>query len=164
MRVGLISDTHVPTQVARLPADAIEALAGCEAILHAGDLVDVCVLDVLGRIAPVYAVRGNMDGGAAADLPRRRVVELGGVRIGLTHGAGGGGDIEERVFRELVGEGVDVMVFGHTHRPVVRTVGGMLMVNPGSPAGGRDGSGRSVAILTLDGTVSAEVVPLEGTG
>ena len=164
MRVGLISDTHVPTQTPRLPADAIEALTGCEAILHAGDLVDVGVLEALRRIAPVYAVRGNMDGGAAAELPRRRVIELAGFRIGLTHGTGPGGNIEERVFNELIGEGVDVMVFGHTHRAIVRTVGGMLMVNPGSPARGRDGSGRSIAILTLDGAASAEIVRLAEKG
>ena len=163
MRVGLISDTHIPLQARQLPAEAIAALDGCEAILHAGDLVDIRVLDTLRRIAPVYAVRGNMDH-EAADLPLRRVVELAGFRIGLTHGAGPGGNIEERVFHELVGEGVDVMVFGHTHQPVVRTVGGMLMVNPGSPTRGRNGSGRSVAILTLDGAVSAEIVRLGAKG
>ena len=161
MRVGLISDTHIPMQARQLPAEAIAALAGCEAILHAGDLIDIRVLDTLRRIAPVYAVRGNMDY-EAADLPLRRVVELAGFRIGLTHGAGPGGNIEERVFHELVGEGVDVMVFGHTHQPVVRTVGGMLMVNPGSPTRGRNGSGRNVAILTLDAAVSAEIVRLGG--
>ena len=164
MRVGLISDTHIPMQARQLPAEAVAAMEGCEAILHAGDLVDIRVLDALRRIAPVYAVRGNMDGGAAGDLPLRRVVELAGFRIGLTHGAGPGGNIEERVFHELVGEGVDVMVFGHTHQPVVRTVGGMLMVNPGSPTRGRNGSGRNVAILTLDGTVSAEIVRLGAKG
>ncbi len=161
MRVGLISDTHIPMQARQLPAEAVAALAGCEAILHAGDLIDIRVLDTLRRIAPVYAVRGNMDY-EAADLPLRRVVELAGFRIGLTHGAGPGGNIEERVFHELVGEGVDVMVFGHTHQPVVRTVGGMLMVNPGSPTRGRNGSGRNVAILTLDAAVSAEIVRLGG--
>lgn len=159
MRVGLISDTHIPMQARQLPTEAAATMTGCEAILHAGDLVDIRVLDMLRQIAPVYAVRGNMDH-EAAELPLRRVVELAGFRIGLTHGAGPGGNIEERVFHELVGEGVDVMVFGHTHQPVVRTVGGMLMVNPGSPTRGRNGAGRNVAILTLDGTASAEIVRL----
>jgi putative phosphoesterase len=161
MLVGVISDTHVPTQAAALPPQVADLFAGCRAILHAGDLVEIGVVTALARIAPVHAVRGNMDLGAAAELPARRVVELAGFRIGMIHGAGLAGPLEDAVFAELIGEGVDVMVFGHSHVPLVRRVAGHLLLNPGSPASGRSSAGRTVALLTLDGTASARIISVE---
>jgi putative phosphoesterase len=161
MLVGVISDTHVPTQAAALPPAVADLFAGCQAILHAGDLVEIEVLADLERIAPVHAVRGNMDLGAAAELPARRVVELGAFRIGMIHGAGPAGALEDAVFAELIGEGVDVMVFGHSHCPLIRRVAGRLMLNPGSPTIARSSAGRTVALLTLDGAASARIVSVE---
>ena len=81
MRVGVISDTH-----GLLRPEALRALAGCERILHAGDIGKPEVLDALARIAPVVAVRGNNDAGAWAEkLPASEVVELGGVSLYLLH-------------------------------------------------------------------------------
>jgi putative phosphoesterase len=160
MRVGLISDTHVPTRVRRVPGEVLAALAGCEAILHAGDLVEVAALEDLRRLGPVFAVRGNMDRGPATELPLKRVVELGGLRIGLFHGHGRVGTLVDRVFNTLVGEGVDVMVFGHSHEPLVRRIGEVLLVNPGSATCGRGKTPRTVAILDLDGTATAEIVSI----
>ena len=85
--IGLIADTHLPQRLRRLPAGLDRAFRGVDLILHAGDLNSVSVLDELQRIAPALAVVGNADL-FGTGLPQRRTVEIGGRRIGLTHGHG----------------------------------------------------------------------------
>jgi uncharacterized protein len=134
MLVGLVSDTH-----GYVDAGVCDALAGCERILHAGD-VGEGVLEVLEGVAPVTAVRGNNDTtGRAANLPEVAEVEVGGRKVAVVH----------RLV-DAPGEGWDVLVFGHCHKQHVEEVGGRLRVNPG--AAGRRGfhRGRSVALLDMD--------------
>lgn len=145
-RIGLVADTH-----GWLDPALAEHFAEVEVILHAGDLGTEAVLDELGAIAPVVAVRGNIDGGALADLPLETVVELGGRRIALLHIAGSPRR-PTRAARELLDrERPDVLVVGHSHIPVVGRVGGALWINPG--AAGHQGfhTDRTAAILTIDG-------------
>ncbi len=149
MIVGVISDTHVPDRAARLMPRALEVFqqAGVEAIVHAGDISSPPVLAALEQIAPVYAVRGNRDGRLLPHLPPQRVVTLGGVRIGLTHGHGSLWDyIAEKpyiLFHGLQPERyiqrvlswfpeAEVVVFGHIHLQVNQRVDGRLVFNPGS--------------------------------
>jgi putative phosphoesterase len=152
-RIGVISDTH-----GTLP-DAVEtAFAGVDAIVHAGDVGTGFVLDVLGAIAPVTAVSGNMDLGTTEMLPGAANVRLGGVRVVVAHRE-----------RDLAGSldpmkaGARVAVFGHTHSPSVEERDGVLRVNPGSSSDPRGGSAPSVAIVTVaaDGSATAEIVTLE---
>jgi len=83
-RVGVVSDTHCPEFLERLPSSIAELLADVDLILHAGDVGSTDTLAELGRIAPVEAIRGDHDHGL--DLPPRRIVEVAGKRIGLLHG------------------------------------------------------------------------------
>jgi putative phosphoesterase len=147
-RVGVVADTHVGEHLPVLPPEVLEALAGVDLILHAGDLTDLDVLDVLGALAPVVAVRGNHDEQARLDLPRDVLVRVGGARIGLTHGhrsaavelpaavvslVGGRPRLMRfesamrRRFRE-----VDCVVTGHLHMPIHRVVDGVLVFSPGA--------------------------------
>ncbi len=120
-RIGLIADTHN-----LLRPEAVAWLAGCAHILHAGDICAPQVLESLGRIAPVTAVRGNNDHGTWADaLPEQHTLELAGVRIHLLH------DLAQLAI-DPVAEGVQVVLTGHSHKPLVRPRGGVLFVNPGS--------------------------------
>ena len=145
MRIGLVSDTHIPEAKEVWP-QVWDAFIGCDAILHAGDIYDLSVLDTLAEIAPLYACRGNGDDGSGGrprqgDHPCLReswVVELGGLRIGLTHWA----PVPElpRILnlagacRRFFGDVVpDVLVHGDTHVEDIREINGMLCVNPGSP-------------------------------
>jgi uncharacterized protein len=149
-RVGLISDTH-----GLLRPEAIDALAGCDRILHAGDVCDAAVLDALARIAPVVAVRGNNDFGAWADaLPESASVRIEAVSILVVH--------DLAAAERLVAEArPDVVVSGHSHRPRASVDGGVLYVNPGSAGPRRFRLPVSVARLHVDGPVArAEIVEL----
>ncbi len=148
MLVGLVADTHVPDRQPQLPAALFDALAGVEHILHAGDITRAFVLEELARIAPVTAVRGDWDD-PAMELPWKRVVTLGGRRIGLIHGRrsrwveGVGvlfGLVTRRVWTpgldrwllsQFEDEPVDMIVYGHLHRPRRVPVNGVWLVNPG---------------------------------
>ncbi|RIH87742.1 phosphodiesterase [Calidithermus terrae] len=152
MKVGLISDTH-----GLLRPQALEALAGADLILHAGDVGAEGVLQALARLAPVRAVRGNVDrGGWAARLPGSEFVEAGGTLIYLLH------DLDT-LDLEPAAAGVGVVLSGHTHRPAVFERAGVLYVNPGSAGPRRFRLPVSVGWLRLgEGGPRAEVVELEG--
>jgi putative phosphoesterase len=121
LRIGLISDTH-----SLLRSEAIAFLRGCDRIIHAGDIMEPGILERLGALAPVVAVRGNNDRGAWADrLRETELVEFGGVLIYVIHDVGRL-DIEPRA------AGVQVVVAGHSHRPSMKERDGVLFINPGS--------------------------------
>ena len=152
MRIGVISDTHLgPGQ--ELPAIVPEIFAGVDAILHAGDMTSLQVVDNLEKLAPVYAVTGNCDNKFIFErFGLDRVVELAGFRLGLSHGHGLGGhkiDTPASVYRYWCRKVVDVAVFGHTHIPYCAEQAGMLLFNPGSITLPRGGNPPSVGLLSL---------------
>ncbi|MCP3988601.1 MAG: YfcE family phosphodiesterase [Actinomycetia bacterium] len=144
MRIGLISDTHIPEAMPELWPHVFEVFDGCEAILHAGDIYDISVIEGLSAVAPTYAARGNGDDGSSGrglqpDDERLRpswVLEHHGLRIGLTHHL----PIPEQrnykvvhaIERHFDGETLDVIVYGDTHVEHITTIDGVLCVNPGS--------------------------------
>jgi putative phosphoesterase len=133
---------------------AEHCFAGCEVIIHAGDLTDMAVLDAFtGK--KIFAVHGNMCSLAAkTHLPTTTTFELAGHVIGLTHGAQLGYDIEADLW-DLFPE-ADCVIYGHTHRPVIHRQGGRLVINPGSfQATGRWGAPGTYAILEADDRLSA---------
>lgn len=175
--LGIITDTHIPQRLARLPQGVQSAFQGVDTILHAGDLNRISVLEELDRIAPTLAVRGNADLFNRA-LPVRRVVEFGGRRIGLIHGHR---NWPRYLWQKLLdrlrfkyqpnvytcaaraafdGDAVDAIVFGHTHRPHCATVGGVLMFNPGPIAPNYYTTlGPQVGLLHIEqGTMQVEIV------
>lgn len=118
--VGVISDTH-----GLLRPQAVDALRGAELIIHAGDLGSIEVLEELQRLAPVFAVRGNVDKGILARLPATRVVEIGHLLIYVLHDAA-------QLDLDPVAAGFCAVVSGHSHRPAADRRGGVLFLNPGS--------------------------------
>jgi uncharacterized protein len=121
IQVGLISDTH-----GLLRKEALQALAGSELIIHAGDVGRPEVLSALGKVAPVIAVRGNVDSGAFSEaLPRSAVAEAGGLRIYVLH------TIADLDFEPLK-RGFGAVVFGHSHKPARTDKDHLLFLNPGS--------------------------------
>ncbi len=152
MLVGLISDTHGYFDP-RFP----DVFRGVERILHAGDIGGLEVIERLEAIAPVVAVHGNMDSPAIAGrFPADTTVEIGGVRVYLIHRPQ---DPDGHGARP--GEGVSVVVQGHTHRSLVEEKGGMLYVNPGTAGRTLTFAGRTVALLRIeDGKARAEIVNL----
>ena len=152
-RIGLISDTH-----GLLRPEALEALRGSDHIVHAGDIGYPGILDALGTIAPVVAVRGNNDRDAwAARLPSIARVNAAGARLLVIH------DLAQ-LDRDPAADGVDVVVAGHSHRPAIERRDGVLYVNPGSAGPRRFRLPIAVAILEIVGTrVEARAIALDGT-
>lgn len=153
MKIGLISDTH-----GLLRPEALVALAGCDHLLHAGDIGRPEILDALRKIAPLTVVRGNNDEGLdwAAALPERVELELAGVGIHLVHHA-------QHVPKQLP-ETIHVVVTGHSHKPLIEERDRRIWVNPGSAGPQRFKLPISVALLHIvDGAVRAELVALQLT-
>lgn len=158
IKIGVISDTHLRRPTEELAALLEGPFQGAELILHAGDMTELTVLDAFpGK--KVIAVCGNMDSEAVRQgLPGRRVLGAGPFKIGLIHGWGGPSGIEERIAREF--NGVDCIVYGHTHQPSQREREGVLFFNPGSFGGGLGMTPRSVGLLNLGESISAEIIYL----
>lgn len=149
--IGLISDTH-----GLLRPEAVEALAGSDFIVHAGDVGDARILDALVAIAPLTAVRGNNDTAAWAQaLPHAAWLDVGGVRLHVVH------EIAHLAF-DAGAAGAGVVVTGHSHRPSCERRDGVLFVNPGSAGPRRFRLPLSVARLTVSGgAVEGEIVLLD---
>lgn len=144
MRVGIVSDTH-----GLLRPELLERLAGVEHILHAGDVGGAELLEALEGLAPVTAVRGNTDGGEVSGrLPEVARVELAGVSIVVVHGHQHGSPTPLKLAGAHPEAGL--VVFGHSHVPVVERVGSVLAVNPGSAGPRRFELPVTIALATIE--------------
>lgn len=151
MRLAIISDTHLPRGSRALPAACVARLRAADAILHAGDLIDMSVLEELRALGPpVWAVHGNVDRpDVVAALPERRVVEVGGARIGMVHDAG---PARGRLARQRAAfADCDAIVFGHSHIPLHEADGGFQLFNPGSPTDRRRQPDHTMGEATVAG-------------
>jgi len=148
--LGVISDTH-----GLLRSEAVRALEGVDHIVHAGDIGNPEILVELEGIAPVTAVRGNMDWGEwTADLQETEVLEIGGVSVYLLH------DLELLDLNPGVA-GFDAVVFGHTHLPEVRRADGVLYLNPGSAGPVRESKPVALAVVdVVGGSLAPRIVTL----
>ncbi|BAN22741.1 metallophosphoesterase family protein [Caballeronia insecticola] len=148
MRIGLISDTHNLVR-----PEALDALHGCAHIVHAGDICKRDVLDQLAPLAPLTVVRGNNDvDEGVASLPEHARIELNGATLYVVH------DIAD-VPRGL--DGIDIVVTGHSHKPLIERRGGVLFVNPGSAGPRRFKLPITLALLDIDaGRIDARIVTL----
>jgi putative phosphoesterase len=155
MKIGIISDTH-----GLLRPQVFEVFEGVEHILHAGDVGDPDILTDLAAIAPVTAVWGNVDGREVRDRVYEVArLELGGVRIVVIHGMQFGSPTPQKVVAAHPDAGL--VVFGHSHRPLIQQTGPTLAVNPGSAGPRRFKDPVTVAIAEIEnGTVEARLVPL----
>ena len=160
MLIGLISDTHIPDRARQIPENVFEAFSDVDLILHAGDLTSLSVIDELEHIAPVIAVQGNMDRAKGIDLPKARVVEAEGLKIGIVHGeVYPRADSQQLLYlaQEL---DVDILVSGHSHQPKIEQKEGVLLINPGSPVVPRLAD-RTVMLLEINNSeVDVEIVKI----
>ncbi len=149
--LGVISDTH-----GLLRPEVVEALRGSRRILHAGDIGAPEILEALAKIAPVTAVRGNVDTASwARALPQTEVIEAGGVSIYILHDLG-------QLDLKPEAAGFRVVVYGHSHRPKIEEKSGVLYFNPGSAGPRRFKLPVSIGRLKIKaGKVEAELVELK---
>jgi uncharacterized protein len=151
--LGLISDTH-----GLLRPDVHTAFAGVELILHAGDVGGDEILDELELIAPVRAVYGNTDAPGQPRLADAIDLSIGGLSVHVSHGHEIGSPVAAKLLERYA---ADVVVFGHTHRPLIARAGDRLVLNPGAAGPRRFDIMPSVARLTIrDGRADAELIAL----
>ena len=155
MTLGIISDTH-----GLLRPEVFQAFAGVDHVLHAGDVGSAEILTELEALAPVTAVWGNTDGWEVRDrVPEVARVELGGVRIAVVHGHRLRAATSRHAAEAFPDAGL--VVFGHSHRPIIERFGGTLAVNPGSAGPRRFRDPVTVALAEAgDGAVTARLVSL----
>lgn len=131
--VGLISDTHVPKRAAAIPQRVFEVFQNVDFIIHAGDLVELSVIDDLEQVAPVLAVHGNMDSPQANEaLPELNSLRIFDWKIGVMHDPDVLNQPDKMIYIAKE-KGFNVFVYGHTHMPRIKWEGDILCINPGSP-------------------------------
>ena len=151
MRIGVISDTH-----GLLRPEACQALQGSEHILHAGDIGSPDIIPALRKIAPVTAIRGNVDREPwTKAFPETEVVELAGLQIYMLHDA-------NRIDLNPKAAGFAAVISGHTHQPMQETKNGVLWFNPGSAGPRRFNLPLSMGTLTIqDGSITGNILMLQ---
>jgi uncharacterized protein len=180
MKIGVLSDTHIPAIIPALPSRVLELFDGVDIILHVGDVCDISVLQQLEPIAQTFAVYGDQDSVEVKKyLQEKQRLEFSNRSVGLVHGhraANSGGlfrqilyrlnhakqmeDMYAAVLREF--NDVDAIVFGHSHTPYIKMHGGILLFNPGSVARPTDPNSRgTVGMLEITPfAIKGRILPL----
>ena len=161
VRLLVLADTHLRSDLSKLPTGVWEQVDACDAVLHAGDVVTGDLLDALRSRRPVHAVLGNNDTALAGTLPDRLELDLAGVRVAMVHDSGARAGRERRMRRWF--PDADVVVFGHSHDPVdAEGEDGQRLFNPGSAVQRRRQPHRTIGVLELAGgaVVRHEIIPV----
>lgn len=158
MKIGVLSDTHLNEPSSEFKKVVENHFRDVDLIFHTGDFVEWTVAEYLSGLKELIAVCGNMDPSAIRKaFPQKRVIELGGFRIGLIHGGGAPFGIESRIRHEF--EEVDAIVYGHTHTPANHLSKGIFYFNPGSPTRSF-WHGATLGILTLGEKIEGEIIKI----
>jgi uncharacterized protein len=162
MKIGVLSDTHIPDRARELPRELLESFRDASMIIHAGDLVETSVYKALCAVCKdVRVVSGNMDPAEVKTLfPQRQVFNAGAFTIGLVHGWGPPNKILELMKNEFKAEKPDIVIFGHSHQVCDQRIGGTLYFNPGSPTDNVFAPFRSFGIIEITDTIQARIVKL----
>lgn len=157
MKIVVISDTHLPKRKKGLPTRLLVELKDVELIIHAGDWQTIDVYHELQSYARVEGVYGNVDDLELLGLlPSKKIIKAGGFTIGITHGHGKGKTTEKRAIAAFEEEKVDCIIYGHSHIPVKRFEGDILIFNPGSPTDKRRQKFFSFGVIHLSDKIIAE--------
>jgi uncharacterized protein len=162
MRLAIVSDTHLPRGARVIPPACIERMRTADAILHAGDFMDLSVLEGLRALGPpVHAVAGNVDAPELhVELPATRIVHAERVRIAMLHDSGPAAGRFERLRRRF--PDAQAVVFGHSHLPLLEARDGFAIFNPGSPTERRRAPHHTMGLATVEGDrIEFELIALD---
>lgn len=159
MKIGVISDTHLSKCNDKLPEKLISELKKCGLIIHAGDLIDVCVLEELEEISKTEAVLGNMDNySLKSKLEDKKILTIESRKICVMHGYGHPDKLVGILKNEFLSEKPDIIIFGHSHVPKNEYIEGVLFFNPGSVTDTVYAPYRSYGIIEINkGKIKAEI-------
>jgi putative phosphoesterase len=156
MKVGVISDTHlkgVNSQLIRIYQDYFSDV---DMIIHAGDIVSIEIVDFLSQKS-LHVVHGNMDNLDIKErFPEKKMVEVGGFRLGLVHGWGSPFGVERRIRSEF--NNVHVIIYGHSHRPANHIDKGVIFFNPGTATSFSIGGSNSIGVLDIGQRVKGNII------
>jgi len=161
-KIGILSDTHLnDLQKGLTFLDDLfkRHFQDVSLILHAGDVINPDIFMAFEGI-PVYPVRGNMDP-YVQGIPQKRIVTVEGYRIGLIHGWGSPKGLENRLIQEFDEQGLDAIVYGHSHQPANHFQNGLLFFNPGSATDKRRAEHCSIGILEINDGIRGRVINLD---
>lgn len=162
VRIGVISDTHIPDRATRIPQKILEDFKKADMVIHAGDLVNMSALEQLKEVcSKVYAVYGNMDPyDLRKVLPEKEIIQVGKFRIGIMHGFGIPSGLPELLKRLFKDDPVNVIVFGHSHAPMNEKIGETLFFNPGSATDTIFAPYNSYGIIEINDKINAKIIKL----
>jgi putative phosphoesterase len=162
MRIGVISDTHIPDRAKDIPQKILEEFKNVDMVIHVGDLVDLSVLNKLKSVCNnVTAVWGNMDSPEVRKaLPEKEVLKIGRYNVGVMHGYGAPSkliDLMSSVFKD---SNVNLVIFGHSHSPVNEKKNDILFFNPGSATDKIFSPYNSYGIIEINDKIEAKIIKL----
>ncbi len=162
MKIGVISDTHIPERAKEIPQEILDAFKDVQMIIHAGDLVDAGVLEQLKKVCKnVKAVWGNMDPAQVRNkLPEKEILLLGKYKIGVMHGRGAPNKLVEMMYSAFKEDKVDIIIFGHAHSAMNEKKKGILFFNPGSATDKVFSQYNSYGIIEISDKIDAKIIKL----
>lgn len=159
MKITVISDTHIVRKGQEIPIQVLKSIENTDFLIHAGDFTSASLLYYLEALTRVEAVAGNNDGSdILIHLGKKKIIEIDGFKIGITHGEGDYGNILQRVKKTFSDDKVDIVIFGHSHQPYKGIENGVLYFNPGSPTNRRRSPKHSYGEITLGKKIKAEII------
>ena len=162
MKIGVLSDTHIPSAASRLPQQALDEFKKMDLVIHAGDMIDLATLEQLKNTCKALkAVRGNMDHEEVkAVLAEREIFKVNNFKIVVVHGWGAPATLIQQLELTFRSERPDILIFGHTHSALNEKRGDTLFFNPGSPTDKVFSPYNSYGIIEITDKIEAKIIKL----
>ena len=162
MKIGVIADTHIPDRAKDIPQKILKDFKGVDMIIHAGDLVDLSVLDKLKTVCKdTKAVWGNMDPyDVRKKLPVKEIIEIANYKIGVIHGYGHPNKLVDLMTEIFKNDNVNLVIFGHSHSALNEKRGNILYFNPGSPTDKIFSVYNSYGIIEINNKIEARIIKI----
>jgi len=162
MRIGVIADTHIPERAKMIPQEILREFKTVDMVIHAGDLVELSILDQLRSVSKdVRAVWGNMDPyEVRANLPQKEIIKAGKYKIGVMHGYGNPANLIHTLKEEFKNDKVNLIIFGHSHKPLNEKKDDIWYFNPGSATDEIFAPYKSYGIIEINDKIRTKIVKI----